>query len=128
MPVNATIFRKLPRSWRVATAVFALYALVLQAVLGGAAVFASDAAHRALCLQQTGDGQDNPDTGPGAHHGVDCCAVSPVAAGSAIPPHPFRVMSWGQGATAESNKPLRSLGEARAPPGSIASPRAPPVI
>lgn len=117
------------RRWRAFVAVFALYGLVLQAMLGGAALAAAPSTVNALCLGQA-DGTDSSDqAAPGApgHHHAGCCTLAPAAAVEppAIGSHPI---AWPKRSAARLVWRQHGVVAARAPPDSPLSSRAPPVV
>ncbi|WP_430913832.1 hypothetical protein [Methylobacterium sp. sgz302541] len=116
---------------RAITAVIALYALVLQAVLGGMMPAHAAGLDGALCLGLS-DGGPAPDGGKGLpaapHKHADCCTAAHAPAG-AEPPRPLAFgLSW------EARPVLRVRWDAseqarpRAPPGLSARPRGPPAV
>lgn len=110
------------------TAVAALYALVLQAVLGGIAALPASSGHAILCLQQPdGASLDQPGSEPAPHHHATCCIAAPTVAAAVAPVAEITTIAWPQRAVAHLTWAIEPVFNARAPPGTRASPRAPPV-
>ncbi|WCS24945.1 hypothetical protein LOK46_28125 [Methylobacterium sp. NMS14P] len=107
---------------RAVIAVLALYALLLQAFLGG--LMPLPTTTDGLCAQHS-DGPAVPGA-PVPHGHGDCCTAAQVT-GPALPPRPAAIgVRWAVAVNRHPAWPLtRSVG-ARAPPGTIASPRGPP--
>ena len=115
-------------SWaalRVAIAVAALYALALQAILGGVLATGLDAPGHQLCQQSVGVDDDGPVKAPLAHH-LSCCtaahvqpvldAPSPVATFVAWPLRRAIDVAWRPEVVALPRAPPRHQAAARAPP------------
>ncbi|GJE73830.1 hypothetical protein [Methylorubrum suomiense] len=116
-----------PRCLRALTAVVALYALVLQALLGGIATLPVAGAPGLLCAAAPDRTNKAPDGKPvpGAFHAA-CCTAAGHAPSAAPPPAAAGFVAWtaenaalpgwrGRTAQASRASPLR-LAEARAPP------------
>ncbi|MDB5646968.1 MAG: hypothetical protein JWQ05_2637 [Methylobacterium sp.] len=114
---------------RAVTAVIALYAFVLHAVLGGLVPLPASVSHGILCLGQMDDAGSVPGAPDPSHaHHQPCCTVagpmldatSPATAPLAIvwPPRHVSRIAW------QANSSV----SARGPPGSIPHPRAPPAV
>ena len=119
---------RLPRwaACRVVIAVAALYALALQALLGGVSIAASaDPAH-VLCLQNasTEDGPENP---PAPHGHPACCLAAHALLSPIIPPAASTVITWPVRRMVAVTWRPEVVASPRAPPGVRASARAPPV-
>ena len=120
--------RARPPAWsacRAVIAVAALYALALQAVLGGfVAAQPSDAIH-ALCLPEAAAG--DPAKAP-VHAHQACCTLAQTAA----PPVPPLVAAtgvvWPVRSTMRVAWRAEIVAAPRAPPGISPSARAPPVV
>ncbi|MCJ2078452.1 hypothetical protein MKK70_13190 [Methylobacterium sp. E-041] len=115
--------------WRVCRAVIAvtaLYALALQAVLGGmTGVRTLDPAH-ALCLQESGADGQGPADAP--HHGdhLACCTAAQAMPMADVPvPAAVAVARSAPPAVDVPWRPVLAAA-ARAPPGIGAGARAPP--
>ena len=116
--------------WRAIASVIALYALVLQAVLGGMMPAHATALDSLLCagFSESGPVASEKGVPAKAHSHADCCTAAHAPVG-AEPPRPESLLvGW-------SARPiLRILWEAseearpRAPPGLIAHPRGPPAV
>lgn len=118
------------RSWRVITAVVALYALVLQAVLGGVAALPTLKVHDVLCRPLAdGVGTSKPaqPQAPHQHHG-DCCTAAVIADATAPALAVATIVAWPVLSTGRIFPRKDRAVSARAPPGLVASPRAPPVL
>lgn len=116
---------------RAAIAVAALYALVLQAVLGGAAFAgpvdpAGDPLH-ALCAPGAGSA-DAPSGQHGEHAHLPCCTAAHPPSLAAPPDLSSIAIVWPlRHAVAVVWRP-EAAAAPRAPPGVVASARAPPVV
>lgn len=108
---------------RAAIAVLALYAFVLQAFLGGLMPIPATGAN--LCAQHaTGDAP--PGKALPHDHGDCCTAAQPGAAALPARTAPASAIAW---SAENAPRPLWTMiaePRARAPPGSVASPRGPP--
>ena len=115
------------RTWRAATMVVALYALVLQAVLGGALPAAAAGADGVLCLHQVDAPSPDDRRAPAPHAHAECCTAAQPAGGAALPRQELSTAAWPSGTGARIA--WRPVAEAlpRAPPGRIAHPRGPPL-
>lgn len=114
---------------RAIASVIALYALVLQAVLGGMTPARANAPGGVLCagLSDAGPAAGSDEGTPEkAHARADCCTAAHAPAGMGPPRPAALVVSW----SARSVLPIlwHAPQEARprAPPGLIARPRGPP--
>ncbi|WP_147081156.1 hypothetical protein [Methylobacterium haplocladii] len=128
-----TRYGEIVRALRALTAVVALYALVMQAFLGGIAASAA-ASPFALpfdvhCLDKA-DGSERVDPSAPqapAHHHTCCCTAASPSAGT---PPPLPVMTsvvWPQPIVVPVIWRMEGVASARAPPFTLASARAPPV-
>lgn len=115
------------RNWRAATMVVALYALVLQAVLGGALPAAAAGAEDILCLHQADAPSPDHRRAPAPHAHAECCTAAQAAGGAALPRPDLSTAAWPSGAVVRVA--WRPVAEAlpRPPPGRIAHPRGPPI-
>lgn len=116
---------------RAITAVIALYALVLQAVLGGMLPAHAASLDGLLCsgLSDAGrSGLGDKGTPAGAHKHADCCTAAHAPAG-AEPPRPLAlVVAWTARPAARIDWSTSEQARPRAPPGLIAHPRGPPAV
>jgi hypothetical protein len=119
-----------PRGWaplRAITAVIALYAFVLHAVLSGLVPLPVSASHGILCLGL------NDDAGPGvpdsthAHH-QPCCTVAGPMLHAALPDVSARTIVWPARAMRRVTWSRAASVSARGPPGAIPHPRGPPTV
>lgn len=114
--------RRVGPALRAVIAVLALYALLLQAFLGG--LMPWPATTDGLCAQHS-DPAAIPEA-PVPHRHGDCCTAA-QATGPALPPRPaVTALRWAAAADLHPAWPLTGSIGARAPPGTIASPRGPP--
>ncbi|KQT57635.1 hypothetical protein ASG52_23715 [Methylobacterium sp. Leaf456] len=114
-----------PRRLRGFTAVVALYALVLQALLGGIAALPVAGAPGFLCVAPAEAApEDKP--APTQLHAA-CCTAAGHAPSAAPPPVLARAPAWSAPDAAAPGWPGRPRLAARAPPFLIASARAPPL-
>ena len=120
--------RGAPRSLRALTAVAALYALVLQALLGGIAALPVAGAPGLLCAQLAdGDGGAPDERHPTPPHGhAGCCTAASHAPTPAPPPEAGPAV-WPDRSVTRIGWRARGPQAARAPPHTLASARAPPV-
>lgn len=117
------------RRLRALTAVLALYALVMQAFLGGIVASAA-AAPSALpfdvhCLDQTERADPSAPQAP-AHHHTGCCTVAHPAAAMPPPLPAITAIVWPQPIVVHVIWRMQGIASARAPPFTLASARAPP--
>ena len=122
-----------PRILRGLTAVAALYALVLQALLGGIATLPVAGAPAILCLQAA-DGAASAQAAakdglpaPDSHH-TGCCTAAHHPFAAALPPLVSTAAAWPErdaGRTDWFRAPHRT---ARPPPFTLAHARAPPAV
>ena len=125
-----------PRIPRAVTAVLALYALALQALLGGMAplstplpsAFPFDGRADVHCLQQAGDPSDPSPARPhrSDHHQPGCCTAATLAAGLAPPLPAATPVLWPSRLPTRLVWRMQGAPSARAPPNSLAGARAPP--
>ncbi|WP_375464126.1 hypothetical protein [uncultured Methylobacterium sp.] len=114
---------------RAITAVIALYALVLQAFLGGLMPVAVGQGGEVLCLSGTDVQAGNPAPDRSAPHGhADCCTAAHVAAAAVAPRASPAIAAWPMRRSAIVTFAADAANGPRAPPGSIAHPRGPPVV
>ncbi len=117
---------------RAVTAVIALYAFVLHAVLGGLVPSTQPVGHGVLCLgQYDGDGAaasgaGTPDSGHHAH--PPCCTVPGSVLLGLLPEPATRIVAWPSREAVRLAWRPEALVSARGPPGTIAHPRGPPVV
>ncbi len=110
---------------RVVIAVAALYALALQALLGGVSIAASaDPAH-ILCLQDAGS-EDGADKSGATHGHPACCLVAHALNTPVVPPVASTVIAWPRRQAVVTVWRPEVVAAPRAPPGVSASARAPP--
>ena len=121
---------------RVLTAVVALYALVLQAVLGGIAALPVaapfDPAASVHCLQQDAAAAASPEQAPvhdpADHHPGCCTLVHHPVAGDAAALAASTTVAWPNRVSVRLVHRMEGAVAARAPPNTLASARAPPVV
>ncbi|KQQ19465.1 hypothetical protein ASF53_24040 [Methylobacterium sp. Leaf123] len=123
-----------PRVLRGLTAVAALYALVLQSLLGGIAALPVAGAPAFLCqpsAQQVADGAVSAEAAkdglPVSHH-ADCCTAAhhtpaatltpPLSAEAAWPERRVARAGWSGGQRRTARPPPFTLAHARAPPAA----------
>lgn len=112
---------------RAITAVIALYAFVLHAVLSGLVPLPVSASHGILCLGSTDDaGPAVPDSAH-AHH-QPCCTVAGPMLHAALPDVSARTIVWPARATSRVTWSREASVSARGPPGTIPHPRGPPTV
>ena len=119
---------------RAITAVVALYAFVLHAVLGGLVSLPSTPGHGILCLglsegdagASVASGSQSPDTGHHAH--PPCCTVPGSVVAGLPPEFAAGAVAWPARAAVHLAWRPEAVVAARAPPGTIAHPRGPPVV
>jgi hypothetical protein len=119
-----------PRVLRGLTAVAALYALVLQALLGGIAALPVAVNPTSLCLASAGetaaagaakDGLPAPD----AHHAA-CCTAAHHPSAAALPPPLSAAIAWPEREAGRADWSVAQRRTARPPPFTLAHARAPP--
>lgn len=117
------------KAWRPITAVIVLYAFVLQSFLGGLLPIRMLDQAGMLCAEMNDtarNGGDGPVKSPPLHHAACCIAACAVADAGLAPAAAGAVPAWPlREAAAPSRRPEIRVA-ARAPPGSIPSPRGPP--
>lgn len=113
-----------PRRLRGLIAVVALYALVLQALLGGIATLPVAGAPGLICTAPADTAPDGKPAPIQPH--AACCHAAGHAPFAAPPPALTRAPAWSELETAAPGWRGRPLHVARAPPFLIASARAPP--
>ena len=104
------------RAWRAAIAVAALYALALQAVLGGASLAVSPDPAHVLCQQDEGGGE-GLSKARASHGHPDCCLVTHALSFASVPPVSSVPFIW----------PAREAIAVTWRPEVFACPRGPPV-
>lgn len=112
---------------RAITAVIALYAFVLHAVLSGLVPLPSAASHGLLCLGQTDDLDSGTPNGAHTHH-LPCCTVAGSMLHAALPEIMPRSIIWPTPVVCRHAWQRGSSASARGPPGSIPHPRGPPFV
>lgn len=113
---------------RAVIAVAALYALALQAVLGGmVGVRSMDPAH-SLCLQDAEASQGPAKPAPPVHGHLACCTAAHVVAPLDAPIPAAAAIVWPRRRAAVTVWRPEIVATPRAPPGISASARAPPVV
>lgn len=117
------------RALRALTAVVALYALVLQAVLGGAVALSFGPSFDVRCLDQAdGVEQRDPATPHGPAHQHSCCCTAAHPAAGTPPPLPVAAgFAWPHRLAVRLVWRMEGDVSARAPPRTPAHARAPPV-
>lgn len=119
---------------RALTAVAALYALVLQALLGSIAALPVGVAPGLLCARGA-DGirvaREDTDAGgtlppPGPHHAAGCCTAAGHAPAAGLPPSAAGSLAWPEPAAESPGRIGPPPREARPPPFTLAHARAPP--
>ncbi|SFH02459.1 hypothetical protein [Methylobacterium gossipiicola] len=112
--------------WRAVIAVAALYALVLQGLLGGAIALRTLDATHALCLQASGVSTGDPSGTPPVHVHLSCCTAA-VPMATAMPTLDTVAVVWPLRRAVRTAWRPEIVASPRAPPGVSASARAPPV-
>lgn len=113
---------------RAVIAVAALYALALQAILGGAMSAGITGQVGAICLQNAGAPEEGPaKTPPGQAHLV-CCTAAHVTPSVVVPVFASTVIVWPFRRVVRIAWRPEVVTVPRAPPGAVASARAPPVV
>jgi hypothetical protein len=127
----AQIMRAQRPSWavvRVAIAVVALYAVVLQAILGGTlSVGPSELTHQ-LCLKGTDVRDDGPVTPPSPHTHLSCCTAAHVPPVLDAPSLSATIIAWPVRRASGVIWRPEVVSIPRAPPRLHATARAPPVV
>src|SRR4051794_4917067 len=106
------------RCYRAVIAVIALYALALQAVLGGVMVARSVGSTGVICLHDAGSSESDPLKPQPAHGHLDCCTAAPMAVSPNDPVLTSAEIVW----------PLRQAVLVSWRPEVVAAPRAPPGV
>ncbi|MBK3402806.1 hypothetical protein H0176_22635 [Methylorubrum populi] len=114
------------RAWRAAIAVAALYALALQAVLGGASLAVSPDPAHVLCQQDEGGGE-GLSKARASHGHPDCCLVAYIPGPVAVPSMEAVLVVWPPREAVAVIWRSEVLALPRGPPGTGTSARAPPV-
>ncbi|MDQ0448649.1 hypothetical protein QO012_003160 [Methylobacterium aerolatum] len=114
---------------RVAIAVAALYALVLQAFLGGVLSAGLSGPDHRLCLGTVGTDDDGGPAKPSpAHANCECCTAAHVHPASHAPILAVSTVAWPRrGAVSLAWRP-EVVAVPRAPPRFRAHARAPPIV
>ncbi|WP_375454503.1 hypothetical protein [uncultured Methylobacterium sp.] len=114
---------------RAIIAVIALYAFALQGFLGNLMPPVMGADGHVLCLSGSGlvAGDPAPDR-PAPHSHADCCTAAHVAAAVVAPGGESATIAWPPRRAARVAFATHPTNGPRAPPGSIAHPRGPPVL
>ena len=118
------------RSLRRLTAVLALYALVIQVVLGGIAALpmaATSLPFDVPCLDKAGGAEPTAPHVP-AHHHPGCCTVAQPIAGLPPPLPATASIAWPLRLAVRLGWRMAVAAPVRAPPGTLASARAPPLV
>ncbi|WP_082470284.1 hypothetical protein [Methylobacterium sp. Leaf86] len=111
---------------RAVIAIAALYALALQAFLGGASFAASGGPTHVICAQGAGsDGEPFKSSPPHKH--LDCCLVAHALGAPVVPPATSSPIIWTVRQASVVVWRFEVAAYPRAPPGISASARAPPV-
>ncbi len=123
-----------PRRARALTAVVALYALMLQALLGSIAALPVEGASGILCVGEAEGAwsasehvtpQDHRPA-PDAHHAAGCCTAASHAPATGLPPPAAGSLAWPERRAGPAGRIDRTLTAARPPPFTLAHARAPP--
>ena len=127
-PYAGRMRKRLPgwAAYRVVVTVAALYALVLQAFLGGASFAASGSSTHIICAQSTGSGGE-PSKSPPLHNHLECCLVAHALGSPVVPPVASAPIAWPVRRAVVVVWRFEVVASPRAPPGVSASARAPPV-
>jgi len=112
---------------RAITAVVALYAFVLHAVLSGLVPLPVSAAHGILCLGPIDESGPGAPDSTHAHH-QPCCTVAGSMLHAALPEVSARTIVWPARATHRVAWQREASVSARGPPGTIPHPRGPPTV
>ena len=116
------------RAWRAMTAVVALYALVLQSVLGSAAVTPAASPFDVICLKLLDGGAKQP-AQPLDHADRHACCTGAVFAATVEPPlADAHLIGWPLRLATRLAWRWNAVAAARPPPSTVASARAPPVV
>ena len=123
-----------PRRARALTAVAALYALVLQALLGSIAALPVEGASGFLCVGGAAGAWSASDhvtpqgerPAPDTHHPAGCCTAASHNPAAGPPPPASGMVARPAPGTAPVGRIDRPLTAARPPPFTLAQPRAPP--
>ncbi|MCJ2047565.1 hypothetical protein MKK58_23920 [Methylobacterium sp. J-078] len=113
---------------RAVTAVIALYAFVLNAILGGLVPLPASISHGVLCLGQADDASPAVPDPSHAHH-QSCCTVAGPMLQVALPEIDAHAVVWPPRAVLSRIAWQRKAAHfVRGPPGAIPRPRGPPVV
>ncbi|WP_245930857.1 hypothetical protein [Methylobacterium radiodurans] len=106
----------------------ALYALALQAILGGMLMAGPLGPAHALCLQSAGSADADPEKVPVAHDHLACCTAAPHIPALQAPATTALPIVWPQRRIAVLAWRPEVVAVPRAPPRFRHSARAPPVV
>ena len=128
--------RALRPNWarvRVVVSVAALYALALQAVLGGVLSAGLGGQAHQLCLSAidtavSAPAEGGPAKGAPAHAHLACCTGAPHGATLGMPVPVATVVAWPERRAVDLSWRPEIVAAPRAPPGVRASARAPPPV
>ena len=115
------------RALRAAIAVAALYALALQAFLGGAVATVQPGLPHILCAPDVGSSPDDPVKAPPVHHPLACCPAAHSLDALTIPVLGSAIVAWPVRRVVGASWRPEVVARPRAPPGISASARAPPI-
>ncbi len=120
----------LPRwaAYRAVIAVAALYALALQALLGGMLMAGVAGPAHPLCLQSAASAEADPTKVPVAHDHLACCTAAPHVTALQAPVPTATPIVWPQCQIAVLAWRPEVVAIPRAPPRFRHSARAPPVV
>ena len=123
---------------RVVVSVAALYALALQAVLGGVLSAGLAGPEHRLCLEaidtvggtpaKDAPDKDAPAKGAPAHDHLACCTAAPHGVPFSAPVPPATAVAWPERHSIGVTWRPEIVAAPRAPPGIRPSARAPPVV
>ncbi|KQT93365.1 hypothetical protein ASG60_08345 [Methylobacterium sp. Leaf469] len=112
---------------RVVIVVAALYALALQAFLGGASFAASGGPTHIICAPGS-TSVEEPTKSPPLHKHLDCCLVAHALGAPVVPPAISASITWPVRKATTVVWRFEVTAYPRAPPGVSASARAPPIV
>lgn len=113
---------------RVVVSVAALYALALQAVLGGVLSAGLAGPEHQLCVQAIDTSGGTPTKGRPAHDHLACCTAAPHVVPFSAPVPVAHAISWPARRSVGVTWRSEIVAAPRAPPNTRPSARAPPVV
>ena len=116
------------RCHRAVIAVIALYALALQAILGGLMAAQTAGPVSIICLHDAGSSEDGSSKPQPAHGHLDCCTAAHTTVSLATPVLTSTEVVWPPREAVLISWRLEVVTAPRPPPGIVASARAPPVV